>query len=120
MRFPDDPRDRAEESGEESADDAPEGDTGEVVPEDSEAEQRAPVTTGAGARRLFVERILGGATRGEAVFAGEGFVFSCRAFEGDAVSGSLEALSPRRPSGAIWSRNRLIFAHGQARRRGAY
>jgi len=94
VRFPDDPRDRAQESGEESADDAPEGDTGEVVPEDSEAEAEAPVTTGAGARRLFVERILGGATRGEAVFAGEAS-FSLARFEG-AVSGSLEALSPRR------------------------
>lgn len=106
VRFPDDPRDRAQESaqesgeesaqasGEESVDDAPEGDAGEAVAEDAEAEAEAPVTADAGARRLFVERILGGATRGEAVFAGEAS-FSLARFEG-AVSGSLDALSPRR------------------------
>jgi len=92
VRFPNDPRDRVEQG----ADGAQEGGTEEAAVEDAEAEAEAeaPVTADADAKRLFVERIKSGATRGEAVFAGEAS-FSLARFEGT-VSGSLAALSPRR------------------------
>lgn len=98
VRFPDDPRDRVAQGAEDAddADDAQEEVTEEAATDDLEieAETSAPVTLGVGAKRLLVERILGGATRGEAVFAGEAS-FSLARFEG-AVTGSLDALSPRR------------------------
>ncbi len=94
VRFADDPRERVAEPAE-SADadeDAPEG-TATAEAEGLE-EAPEPVTGGVGPKRLLAERIMGGATRGEAVFAGEAS-FSLARFEG-AVTGALDALSPRR------------------------
>jgi enamine deaminase RidA (YjgF/YER057c/UK114 family) len=88
VRFANDPRDRVAQAADE--------DEGEGEAEAQEADEAAGDTDtgGTGAKRLLAERILGGATRGEAVFAG-GASFSLARFEG-AVTGALDALSPRR------------------------
>lgn len=93
VRFPDDPRDRVDNA---AADDAGEGGDEEAAGNADEAESEAAEsgTADGGTKRLLVERILGGATRGEAVFAGEAS-FSFAHFEG-VVTGSIDALSPRR------------------------
>ncbi|MCC5976629.1 MAG: hypothetical protein JJU21_01080 [Salinarimonas sp.] len=91
VRFANDPRDRVAEAEDEAdTTQAPEADEGadaalEPAPDGDESD---------GAKQLLAQRILGGATRGEAVFAGEAS-FSLARFEG-AVTGSLDALSPRR------------------------
>ena len=101
VRFANDPRNRADPVGEEaSAEDSggrsPEVASTDIASDDGEDAEDNPVpdTAQGGAKRLLAERILGGATRGEAVFAGEAS-FSLARFEG-AVTGALDALSPRR------------------------
>lgn len=87
VRFANDPRDRiAQETDEDNGE-------AEAADEGSDDAQIAVIAE-PGAKRLLAERILGGATRGEAVFAGEAS-FSLARFEG-AVTGALDALSPRR------------------------
>ena len=86
VRFANDPRDGvAQTAG---------GAEGEAEAQEADEAAADTDTGGTGAKRLLAERILGGATRGEAVFAGEAS-FSLARFEG-AVTGALDALSPRR------------------------
>ncbi|TVR07689.1 MAG: hypothetical protein EA385_12120 [Salinarimonadaceae bacterium] len=91
VRFANDSRDRVVQAAGEGEAEALAG-----ADEAQEADEAAADTDtgGTGAKRLLAERILGGATRGEAVFAGEAS-FSLARFEG-AVTGALDALSPRR------------------------
>ncbi len=98
VRFENDPRDRAAQESLEHENPEQEADVSEnsAAADDAGADAGASdaEAAGDGAKQLLAERILGGATRGEAVFAGEAS-FSLAQFEGE-VTGSLDALLPQR------------------------